>query len=67
MAKRLTMTEALRQQAKQAEGVRALARAAGVDPMTVSHFLAGKRSIRLDSADKLAAVLGVEVRITKRK
>ncbi len=46
-------------------GVRELARAADVEPMTVSRFLRGGR-IRSDKLDRLAQVLEIEVR-QKRK
>jgi plasmid maintenance system antidote protein VapI len=38
----------------------------GVQRACISRFVAGKRSLRLDLADKLAAYFGLELR-TKRK
>jgi len=39
----------------------ALARRAGVDPGVVSRFLTGERDIRLETADRLAAALGLRL------
>ncbi len=39
----------------------ALGKRAGVDPGVVSRFLTGERDIRLETADRLAAVLGLRL------
>jgi plasmid maintenance system antidote protein VapI len=38
----------------------------GVQRACISRFVAGKRSLRLDVADKLAAYFGLELRAKKR-
>ena len=38
----------------------------GVHRASISRFMAGERSLRLDVADKLAAFLGLEVRTAKQ-
>jgi antitoxin component HigA of HigAB toxin-antitoxin module len=45
---------------------RQLAALAGVDPAQVSYFMQGKRSLTLRSAEKIAAVLGLELVQTKK-
>lgn len=65
MASRKTISDVVRSAAAGAMGVRELARAADVEPMTVSRFLRGGR-IRSDKLDRLAQVLEIEVR-QKRK
>jgi transcriptional regulator with XRE-family HTH domain len=40
----------------------ALERATGVQRRSIARFLQGKRSLRLDKADKLATFLGLELR-----
>jgi transcriptional regulator with XRE-family HTH domain len=39
----------------------------GVDQAALSRFLAGKRSLSLDSVDKLVDVLGLEVRLPRKR
>jgi plasmid maintenance system antidote protein VapI len=39
-----------------------LSQETGVERMSISRFMAGKRTIRLDAADKLAAYFGLELR-----
>jgi plasmid maintenance system antidote protein VapI len=58
-----TMTEVLRR-AIVASGkpLIALERETGVERMSISRFVAGKQSLRLDVADKLAAHFGLELR-----
>jgi len=48
------------------ESLRAIERATGVKHPSMVNFLSGKRSFHLDSADKLAAYFGIEVRRPKR-
>jgi plasmid maintenance system antidote protein VapI len=45
----------------------AIAAKTGVDQAALSRFVAGKRSMSLETADKLMDVLGLEVRPRKRK
>lgn len=40
----------------------ALERATGIQRMSLSRFMAGKQSLRLDVADKLAAYFGLELK-----
>jgi transcriptional regulator with XRE-family HTH domain len=62
------MTETLRR-AIVASGIPLLqlAQRTGVQRMSLSRFLAGKRSLRLDLADKLAAFFGLELRPVRKK
>lgn len=39
----------------------ALGKAAGISPIVIDRFLAGDRDIRMATADKLAAVLGLQL------
>jgi plasmid maintenance system antidote protein VapI len=65
MAKRPeTLTELLR--ALLADSVqREVCRATGLDSASVSRFATGKRSLRLDMADRLAAYYGVRFTVAK--
>jgi hypothetical protein len=58
------MTELLREAITEAESIRGVARATGLDHASLLRFMAGG-SLRLDLADKLAAHLGIVS--TKRK
>ena len=61
-----TMSDVLRQQIRTGtESVYAIAMSTGLEPASLRRFAAGKRSLRLDMADKLAAHFGFE--LTKRK
>jgi hypothetical protein len=55
------MTKALRLKAKEYGSTRPLARQAGIQHASLMRFVRGDSSLRLDKADALAAVLGVEV------
>ncbi len=44
----------------------AIAVKAGVDQAALSRFMAGKRGVSLDTADKLIDALGIEIRYRKR-
>ena len=47
---------------------RQLAALAGVDPAQICYFMQGKRSLTLRSAEKITAVLGLElVQVKKRR
>lgn len=57
------MTELLRDAlADRKEAFRAIEAATGVPNPSLVRFLAGKQSLRLDLADRLAAYFGIEVR-----
>lgn len=45
---------------------RQLAALSGIDPAQVSYFMAGKRSLTLRSAEKITAVLGLELARIKK-
>ncbi len=62
-----TMSELLREALRGAESLRAVSRAAGVQQASLSRFLSGETSIRLDMADRLAAHLGIECVQRRRK
>ena len=62
-----TMTELLREALAEAESVRAVAKASGVQQASLVRFLRGEQSLRLDMADRLAAHFAIECRRTKRK
>jgi transcriptional regulator with XRE-family HTH domain len=63
-----TMTEVLRQ-AVLASGLplQQIAEAAGVERASLSRFVRGQRTLRLDMADRLAAYLGLELKQTGRR
>ena len=49
------------------ESLRAIERATGVKHPAMVNFLSRKRSFHLDSADKLAAYFGIEVRRPRKR
>ena len=55
------MTDLLRQALAEAESVRAVCRATGLQPSALTRFMQGT-SLRLDLADRLAAHFGIECR-----
>ncbi len=61
-----TMTDALRRALADCESVRAVSRATGVPQCSLSRFVTGKQSLRLDMADRLAEYFGVEVHPPRR-
>ena len=62
-----TMTEALREALADRDAtLRTVSGASGVPLCSLSRFLAGKQSLRLDMADRLAVYFGVEVRPPRR-
>lgn len=61
------MTELLREALAEADSLRAIATATGVQRASLQRFRDGKTSLRLDIGDKLAAHFGIESRRTKRK
>jgi plasmid maintenance system antidote protein VapI len=63
-----SITEVLRQAIiESGRPLQALADATGVDRASLSRFVAGKRSLRLDMADKIAAFFKLEVRRPKAR
>jgi plasmid maintenance system antidote protein VapI len=63
-----TMSELIREAlTNRTESLRAIERATGVKHPSMVNFLSGKRSFHLDSADKLAAYFGIEVRRPRRR
>jgi transcriptional regulator with XRE-family HTH domain len=67
MTQKGTMTELLRQSLHDAGSLRSVAKATGLSAASLSRFASGKRSLRLDLADKLAAHFGIECRRTSRR
>ncbi len=67
MKPQLTISQTLRQ-AIESSGRTAheIGQASGVNHAVILRFLSGERSLRLDTADKLAAVLGVSATLAKR-
>ena len=62
-----SMTEALRKAiAQSGMAYIAIERTTGVQRMSIARFMEGQTSLRLDKADKLAELFGLEVR-PKRK
>ena len=54
------MSDLLRKALSEAESIRSVAIATGLDPAALGRFLSGRQSLRLDLADKLAAHFGIE-------
>jgi DNA transposition AAA+ family ATPase len=62
MAKNSTMTAAMLKAIHDSGlSLYAIAKETGVDKSALGRFVAGKQSLRLDRADKLAAYLGLEL------
>ena len=53
---------ALRRALREAESIRAVAKATSVQYASLVRFVNGRQSLRLDMADKLAAYFGIECR-----
>jgi plasmid maintenance system antidote protein VapI len=66
-AQKKTMTDLLRKALAEVESLRVVERATGVPNPSLSRFVRGEQSLRLDLADKLAAYFGIECRRTRRK
>ena len=62
-----TMTELLRAALAKVESLSALERATGLKRQSMAKFLAGKQSLRLDCADRLAAHFGIECRHSRNR
>jgi len=64
----MPFTEALRQAIRDSElPYLKLEQKTGVHRASISRFMTGERSLRLDVADKLAAYLGLRLTVTKKK
>ncbi|MCX5675796.1 MAG: helix-turn-helix transcriptional regulator [Planctomycetota bacterium] len=64
-AQRPSLSEQIRRAAAECGlGRNALARLAGVDKAALSRFMTGRRSLTLPTADKLAAALGLAIKVT---
>ena len=62
-----TITDVLKRELRRAGSLCGVERGSGVTRPSLSKFLRGKQSLRLDMADKLAAYLGIECRVVRRK
>lgn len=63
-----TMTQTLRTAIRQSElSLYMIAKHAGVTRPSLSMFMSGQRSLRLDLADRVAVFLGLELRPARRK
>ncbi|TWT40947.1 helix-turn-helix protein [Phycisphaerae bacterium RAS1] len=63
----MTMTETIKRAfRKSGLTLYGAAAAAGIKRPSLSRFIRGKQSLRLDCADKLVAILGLELRPTRR-
>lgn len=62
-----TMTELLRESLRQSKSLREIERATGVKHQSISKFLRGETSLRLDLADRLAAYFQIECTQLPRK
>jgi len=69
MAKRpTTLTEVLRRTiAESGVSLLQIERATGIHRASISRFVAGKRSLRLDVADKLAPYFGLELTLSRKR
>jgi transcriptional regulator with XRE-family HTH domain len=64
----MTLTETIRRAIRDSGlSLYAIGRDAGVKRQSLERFMAGKQSLRLDMADKLAEFLGIECRCVKRR
>lgn len=61
------MTQLLQTALNQAESVRAVAKATGLNHAALVRFKNGQQSLRLDLADKLAVYFEIECRRVKRR
>ena len=61
------MTELLRESLNDAESIRAVARATGLNQASLVRFVNNQQSLRLDLADRLAKHFGIECRRITRE
>ena len=67
MPKPKTMTEALKRAIRESgDSLFEICKATGFNEDSLSRFMRGEQSLRLDLADKLAAYFGIEWRRTKK-
>jgi len=66
-ANKLTMSELLRQELRDADSLYGVAKATGVHKASLIRFLRGETSLRLDIADALAEYFGLELKPTRRR
>ena len=57
-----TITDVLRAHVETEPSMNAVAKATGLTRQSLSRFMRGERSLRLDLADKLATYFGLELR-----
>ena len=62
-----TMTELLPKSLSEADSIRAVAKAIGLDHSSLLRFVNGEQSLRLDLADQLADYFGIECQRTRRR
>ena len=68
MPRRKTMTDVLKQAVRDSgQSYYAIAKATGIVEESLSRFMRGRQSLRLDKADALASYFGIECRQTRRK
>jgi len=68
MAKRKTITATLQKAVRQSgQSLYAISKATGLNEDSLSRFMRGRTSMRLDLADKLADYLGIECHPGRRK
>ncbi len=68
MAKRDSMTETLKKAVRQSgHSLYAISKATGLNEDSLSRFMRGRQSLRLDLADRLAEYLGIECRQVRGK
>lgn len=68
MAKPQTITEALKRAIRESgESLYAICKATDFNPDSLSRFMRGEQSLRLDLADKLAAYFEIECQQKRRK
>jgi plasmid maintenance system antidote protein VapI len=68
MARQDTITDAIKKAVRESgASLYAICKATGLNEDSLSRFMRGEQSLRLDLADKLAAHFGIECRRTRRK
>lgn len=62
-----SLTEILRRELPKMGSLNSIEQRSGVKRQSIAKFLRGERFLRLDSADKLAAFVGIEHRLIQRR
>lgn len=63
-----TISEALRHTIRNSgQTIYAIAKETGLEAASIRRFMAGRQSLRLDMADRLARHLGMELKQTKKR